>query len=298
MFTTVDKVKNWKDLQSKVCQLFDEMGYETEIEKTVELAGRGKKEVDVFIKDPSASHNQIYLVECKHWNHRVNQDVVHGFKTVMEGTGANTGYIVSKKGFQAGAYEAIRYTNIKLLTFEELQHLYGNEWFRKKDAKLEDLRKQLGDIYRNHFEQGSRLPIANNIKFISHEHNEKLTYFHRWVGSLMLSISSIYPKNYLGPEPVCLAQDPTDPLKEVNGWFEIHTVREYFEIVESSASKCLAEFQALYNEASERFDELNDEEYDEQADIMLKQFKEEMPVRVLKNKISDAEYQRLLKLLA
>lgn len=298
MFTTVDKVKGWQDLQSKVCQLFAEMGYETEVERTVDLAGRGKKEVDVFIKDPLASHNQIYLVECKHWDSRVHQDVVHGFKTVMEGSGASTGYIVSKKGFQAGAYEAVRYTNIQLLTFEELQHLYGEEWFRKKKAKLEALKKQLGEIYGCHFEQGSLLPIMNNEKFISNGMGEKLAYFHHWVGDLMLAIAGIYPESYLGPEPVRLAQDPTDPLKKLDGWFEIPTVREYFEVVESSASKCLAEFRSLSDEANKLVDELDDGAFNEQTNKTLKQLKEETPIRVLKGKVTDEEYQRLLKLLA
>lgn len=298
MFTTVDKVEDWQDLQSKVCQLFDEMGYETEVEKTVDLAGRGKKEVDVFIKDPLASHNQIYLVECKHWDSRVHQDVVHGFKTVMEGAGASTGYIVSKKGFQTGAYEAVRYTNIQLLTFEELQHLYGEEWFRKKKATLEVLRKQLGEIYGCHFEQGSFLPIMNNEKFISNGLGEKLAYFHHWVGDLMLAISGVNPESYMGPEPVRLAQDLTDPLKELDGWFEVPTVREYFELVEASATKCLAEFRALSDEANKRVDALGDEKFNEQTNKTLRQLMEETPIRVLKNKVSDEEYRRLLKLLA
>ncbi|WGI27302.1 restriction endonuclease [Halomonas alkaliantarctica] len=298
MFITVDKVKGWRDLQSKVCQLFDEMDYETEVEKTLDLAGRGKKEVDVFIKDPLASHNQIYLVECKHWDNRVHQDVVHGFKTVMEGAGASTGYIVSKKGFQSGAYEAVRYTNIQLLTFEELQHLYGEEWFRKKNAKLEALRKQLGEIYGCHFEQGSHLPIMNNEKFISNGFGEKLAYFHHWVGDLMMAIAGIYPESYLGPEPVRLAQDPTAPLKLLDGWLEIPTVREYFELVESSASKCIEEFKALSAEANKRVDALDDRQFNEQTNKILKQLKEEMPIRVLKGKVTDEEYQRLLELFS
>ncbi len=298
MFTSIDHVRDWRDLQTKVCQLFDEMGYRTDIEKVVELAGRGKKEVDVYIEDPLASHNQIYLVECKHWERHVHQDVVHGFKTVMEGAGASTGYIVSKRGFQAGAYDAVRYTNIQLLTFEELQHLYGNEWFRKQKAKLEEQRKQLGEIYRLHFEQGSSLPIMNNSKFISNGLGERLAYFHRWVGDLLMAIASRFPESYMGPEPVQLAQNPEDPMERIDGWFEISTVSEYFKIVEETAKKCIAEFKELEIEAGMRVELLTDEQSDEQNDKTFKQLREEMPLRVLKGKVSDNEYERLLKLLA
>lgn len=114
----------------------------------------------------------------------------------------------------------------------------------------------------------------------------------------MLAISGIYPESYLGPEPVRLAQDPTDPLKKLDGWFDIPTVREYFEVVEFSASKCLAEFRSLSDKANKLVDELDDGAFNEQTNKTLKQLKEETPIRVLKGKVTDEEYQRLLKLLA
>jgi len=212
MFTAIDKVTDWRDLQNKVCQLFKEMGYDTEIEKVINLAGRGKKEVDVYIEDPLASHNHRYLIECKHWEHNVHQDVVHGFKTVMEGAGASTGFIVSKRGFQKGAYEAAQYTNINLVTFEELQHLYGDEWFRKQEEKLDKYLTELRHIYTCHFKQSSNIPIMNNGVFTSNGLSSELSHYAHWVGDLMLTISSIFPRNYMGPEPVQLAQDPANPL--------------------------------------------------------------------------------------
>src|ERR1051326_5174857 len=106
MFISAAHVKDWRELQDRVCRLFIEMDYEAESEKSVALAGRGKKQIDVFVNDLLASYNRTYLIECKYWDVNVPQEVVHAFKTVMEETGANTGFIVSKKGFQPGAYEA------------------------------------------------------------------------------------------------------------------------------------------------------------------------------------------------
>ena len=80
------------------------MGYEATAPFTVELAGRGKKEADVYVNDPRASVNQIMLIECKHWELLVPQGEVHSFQTVMIGAGANTGFIISKVGFQSGAH--------------------------------------------------------------------------------------------------------------------------------------------------------------------------------------------------
>jgi predicted Mrr-cat superfamily restriction endonuclease len=106
-----DQITDWQDLQNKVAQLFAEMGYRTTTPKVVDLAGRGRKEVDVYIEDPRASVNQIILIECKLWNTPVSQDTVHSMHTVMSGSGANTGFIVSKAGFQSGAHEAAAKTN-------------------------------------------------------------------------------------------------------------------------------------------------------------------------------------------
>ncbi|TYC60928.1 restriction endonuclease [Zoogloea oleivorans] len=298
MFIPVSQVADWRDLQNKVCQLFNEMEYEAETTKRVELAGRGTKEIDVYVKDLLASHNQIYLIECKHWESNVPQEVVHGFKFVMESAGANTGFIVSKNGFQSGAREASRFTNIQLVTFEELQHLYGCEWFRKQRAKLAPLLDKLRSIHGLHFEQFNPATIHNNMRFNTQDLYSKLCYFHRWVGDLMLAISGRFPESYLGPEPVQLARNPSDPSWRSDDWFEIATVRDYFSTVFAAARRCINEFEELAARADEHFESLPDQEQDEWFSRSLKRMKEESPIRVLESKLSAEEYQRLLALLA
>lgn len=59
------------------------MGYHAETERQIELTGRGKKKIDVYIRDDRASVNQIMLVECKCWASSVPQDVVHSMQAVM-----------------------------------------------------------------------------------------------------------------------------------------------------------------------------------------------------------------------
>jgi len=215
----------------------------------------------------------------------------------MEGAGASTGFIVSKRGFQKGAYEAAQYTNINLVTFEELQHLYGDEWFRKQEEKLDKYLTELRHIYTCHFKQSSNIPIMNNGVFTSNGLSSELSHYAHWVGDLMLTISSIFPRNYMGPEPVQLAQDPANPLPKTEGWFEVGTVREYFIIVESAARDCIESFDAIHKEASKRQDALTEEQFDEQNALMFKKVYEEMPLRVLKGKIPDSEYEKLFNVI-
>src|SRR5690242_11426625 len=93
-------LSDWQDLERHVCTLFQEMGYATEVQKSVHLGSKGSKAVDVYVRDDRASVNQIMLVECKNWSSKVPQGPVHEMHFVMQHSGANTGFIISKVGFQ------------------------------------------------------------------------------------------------------------------------------------------------------------------------------------------------------
>lgn len=119
----------WQDLESTVARVLRECGYEVEAQKRVELA-RGDVNVDVWADDHAAEPPNILVVECKHWKTRVSKDVVHGFRTVVGDSGANTGLLVSSVGFQKGAIEAAAYSNVRLLTWDEFQQMFARRWFR------------------------------------------------------------------------------------------------------------------------------------------------------------------------
>lgn len=115
--------KNWKDLQIKVNYILSCVGLVSEIEKSINTP-RGSVAIDVFAYDPNSLDKIRYIIECKNWNKKVPQNVIHSFTTVMQETGANIGYIISKKGFQNGAKEYINYTNIRLFSYDEFQNHY------------------------------------------------------------------------------------------------------------------------------------------------------------------------------
>ena len=117
------------------CEILLECALEAETEKTVPLV-RGAAEIDVYALEQVMGRTNIMLVECKNWLARVPQHVVHSFRTVVADCGANAGYIVSKAGFQSGAYEAAASTNIQLLTWEEFQEEFIKQWYIKHFSKL------------------------------------------------------------------------------------------------------------------------------------------------------------------
>ena len=129
---------DWRDLQNKVCLLLSHCGFKAETEKTIKTP-RGEVEIDVYAIDPRSIDRISYVIECKNWINPVNQSVIHAFTTVMNETGSNIGYIISKVGFQRGAISYTDHTNIRLFTFDELQKHYYKSWMANFFApRLED----------------------------------------------------------------------------------------------------------------------------------------------------------------
>jgi hypothetical protein len=295
-----DSVENWTALQERVKELFLEMGYQARSPYSIELAGRGKKEIDVLVEDPNASIVTKYVIECKWWNSSVPQDTVHAFHTVVIGCGANAGYIISKIGFQSGAREAARQTNIQLLTFEELQRAFGDEWFAHQVEIVDGLLARLDSVHHLHFDQWNHLGAFNNQIFHTEDLYLRLARMARSCIGLGMQ-ARVHPSSYSGPEPVKMATDPQDPLSEPPAgvvWHEASTVREYFQRLQSGLRKWIAEWDQLESEAKASFAKLPEETQIEYFERGTAAMLEEMPLRILKRHLPADEYARLLKMVA
>lgn len=120
--------ETWQQLQEWTAQILRECGWSADTETVVNTV-RGAAEIDVFAVETVQGREYKTLIECKNWSTRVPQNVVHGFRTVMADVGANTGYIISRVGFQSGAYEAAVNTNVRLLSWAEFQEVFEEQWY-------------------------------------------------------------------------------------------------------------------------------------------------------------------------
>lgn len=120
---------SWQELERAVARILQECGYDVEVGRNVPLA-RGDVNVDVWADD-GASPPNVLIVECKQWARPVTKNVVHAFRAVTRDSGANTGLLVSSAGFQDGAVQAAAYSNVRLLTWAQFQHLFAAWWFRE-----------------------------------------------------------------------------------------------------------------------------------------------------------------------
>ncbi|MGG4095299.1 restriction endonuclease [Paenibacillus lautus] len=135
---------DWKDLQLQVAKIFSDMGCKVKVEENIDLV-RGTSNIDVFVEDITTTPTLIYLCECKNWNSEVPKSVIHSFKSIVSDSGAHCGYIISKTGFQSGAYETAYKSNIFIMSWEQFIETFEDRWIQAMINKLHVVGKPLRD---------------------------------------------------------------------------------------------------------------------------------------------------------
>lgn len=142
-FTLCNKEpETWQDLQYIVYTAFKQLGYLAHLEKKIESV-RSIIEIDVFAeKNLGKFDYEKIIIECKHWNSNIPQEIVHSVRTVAEDVGANKAYIIAKKGFQKGAVKAAANSVVKLFTFDDFIKEISESWLKRfKRDYYEELRR-------------------------------------------------------------------------------------------------------------------------------------------------------------
>ena len=122
--------ETWKELQDYVSKFLNESGYKTTSPFTIPTV-RGTVEVDVFVESPDIFAN-IIICECKYWNTPIPKEKIHAFRTVVYDSGATLGIIITKTGFQSGAIEAAKYSNVLLFTWDEFLNIIKEKWVKNQ----------------------------------------------------------------------------------------------------------------------------------------------------------------------
>lgn len=107
------KYQSWQAYQEAVGTAFRELGCKAEVNKTLASA-RGPQDIDVYVTFEKFGFECRWVIECKLWSSPVPKDVVHTLYSKVQNIGADRGLIFSESGFQSGAFDAARNTNILL----------------------------------------------------------------------------------------------------------------------------------------------------------------------------------------
>lgn len=129
-----NSIKDWKDLETKVLELFLNLGFEAK--NNVKVRGvRATHEVDVLAVTEFGGLKFQVVVECKYWKTKVKKAQVTTLFSIVSDIGAEKGVIISKTGFQKGAKEFANKCNIELYTYEQFKERTVKEiekWLRHK----------------------------------------------------------------------------------------------------------------------------------------------------------------------
>lgn len=232
-----DDPSDWRELQERVAQLFSEVGCDAKVGERVKLV-RGEKEIDVLVHDSQITPASVYLCECKLWSNPIPQEIIHSFRTILADFGAHRGFIISKAGFQSGAKEAVKNTNLDLVTFRELQAIFFDRWRISMGKKY----RLYADRLFPYWDFPGKKPAIQWGK----EH------FARQ----QLLIEAYRPLVYIGPSfemngsvwelPMTLPS--LDENGDQNGSITLASYRQVYDFVDRCKDVALSQFQLLYGE--------------------------------------------------
>lgn len=138
----------WKEYQEEAASFFRSLGLDASTDVTVEGV-RTTHDIDVLVKSHHVGFEITWLVECKHWKTRVSKLHVLALREIVADVGADRGIILSETGFQSGAIEAARLTNVQVTSLAEVSDTSRNDIYSMRLRELYDRIEGCNDRYWN-----------------------------------------------------------------------------------------------------------------------------------------------------
>ncbi|HCG7195195.1 restriction endonuclease [Vibrio parahaemolyticus] len=213
--------EDWFIFQEEICEHFNAIG--AEAETNVSLTGvRTSHDVDVFVKTKFLGIDLKWIVEAKLWKRKVNKGHVLVLRSISEDLGVDKAFIVSSSGFQSGAIEASKNTNVKLLTLDELKEetkgFIESEILKTYEARL--------DLLENRYWSHSK---EIRIKYELRHH--LMDFQLKFTGQMLLGVvrkalMAATDRNY----PIILdtmheehqGEMPADNFQQLQNWFNLN----------------------------------------------------------------------------
>lgn len=139
-----DKNLDWKIYESITKYIYETLGKEFGVQikghgSTCKVIGKSgvTHQIDVLTSHSDGVHSYETAIECKHWNQKVNKDIVMKLAEIIQDCGINKGIIVCKNGFTHDGIEYAKHKNIELVELREIEEKDLNE--HPKEIHFADL---------------------------------------------------------------------------------------------------------------------------------------------------------------
>lgn len=122
----------WEEYEDITKQIYETLGKNTGVK--IECHGRkckvkGKSgvihQIDVLTSHSDGVHNYKTAIECKHWDKKINKDIIMKLLNIIDDANINKGILVSTKGFTKSALTYAKHKDIGLV---ELREITDKDW--------------------------------------------------------------------------------------------------------------------------------------------------------------------------
>lgn len=131
------RMSDWSEYQERTVEFFRSLGLDAQTNVNIEGV-RTSHKVDVAIRIHHVGFDVLWLVECKHWNTRISKLHILALREIVHDVGADRGLLIAERGFQKGALEAARLTNVRATSLAELEVSASHDIFMMKIREMQD----------------------------------------------------------------------------------------------------------------------------------------------------------------
>lgn len=170
--------KEWFNFQESIAEHFRSLGVQAETNKTIKGV-RTSHDLDVLVTSQYLCTNIKWVIEAKFWKTKVPKEKVFALRTIVDDIGADKGFIISEAGFQSGALEAAKNTNIVLYTYEEL---VLNSTNAIQQLILESFSRRIRFLEHKYYAHSKQIRIKYNLS------NDFLDYPISFSGNILIFI--------------------------------------------------------------------------------------------------------------
>lgn len=215
------KMKPWYEFQEILKSYFQLLGCDAQTNVTTQGV-RTNHNIDVLVKSKHLGHDLTWIIEAKKWKHRISKLHVLGLRQIVDEIGADKGFIISEKGFQKGALEASKNTNISLLTFEELQK-YSSKIIQNEI--LEKYLERINLLLCRYYSHDKNVRIKYNLRQDSGGYDPKFNVYFILVAlvrSVKAGLSNAYPIIFETYLDIKYGEESAENYFELINWLNIN----------------------------------------------------------------------------
>lgn len=198
------------ELVHAVSSFYAQMGCEVQLNAPLRST-LGPAEVDVLVSMGDEEFSRTVLVDCRHWDRRVDHDMTHTYRGVVAEAGAHGAIIFSRYSFHSGALGTIGRSTVQVCTWGEFVRRNYDAWFQAQRADLKVYSDVLADFRK--WPTGDRL---TSRALTEQDRASAQCVIDRFEAGLMILASGVQQTLYSRPCIVDLpCEDPDTPSHPV-----------------------------------------------------------------------------------